>query len=64
MSPDETKSFWCGSVVAVIGTFILSSFLYTNFMTPDESWHRDAVRHGKAEFYLDGNQDRQWRWKE
>lgn len=30
----------------------------TNF-----NWKREAVKHGKAEYYLDSNNERQWRWK-
>lgn len=26
------------------------------------AWHADAVKAGKAEYYLDANHERQWRW--
>ena len=28
----------------------------------DPPWHADAVKAGKAEYYLDANHERQWRW--
>lgn len=27
------------------------------------TWKERAVKQGKAEFYLDSNHNRQWRWK-
>ncbi len=30
----------------------------------DNSWRDQIVQHGCAEYYLDGKNDRQWRWKE
>lgn len=29
-----------------------------------KSFQDDAVKHGHAEFYLDANNERQWRWKD
>jgi hypothetical protein len=29
----------------------------------DDGWHAQAVKAGKAEYYLDENNVRQWRWK-
>jgi len=29
----------------------------------DTPWHADAVKAGKAEYYLDEHHERQWRWK-
>lgn len=30
----------------------------------NDSWREQIEKHGAAEFYLDANNDRQWRWKE
>lgn len=32
--------------------------------TPTNKWQREAVDRGAAEYYLDENFVRQWRWKE
>jgi uncharacterized membrane protein len=42
--------FWV--VIAVILTICMSNRI----------WKTEAVIHGKAEFYLDNDYNRQWRW--
>ena len=27
------------------------------------AWERDAIKNGKGEYYLDENNNKQWRWK-
>jgi len=47
--------------------FILCAFLFTTVLPalwPMTSYARDAaVKAGKAEYYLDADNNRQWRWK-
>ena len=33
------------------------------FGLTDSHWKREAVKAGKAEYYLDETNERQWRWK-
>lgn len=43
-------------IVGVIGFLSGSTFA-------EKYWKQEAYKHGKAEYYLDQNNERQWRWK-
>jgi hypothetical protein len=45
--------------------FIVGFFTGTYCMKVRQAnlWQKDAVAHGKAEYYLDKDHDKQWRWK-
>ena len=30
----------------------------------EKEWHDEAIKQGHAEYYLDENNERQWRWKD
>lgn len=38
--------------------------MFIGICLADDVWHNKAVKHNKAEYYLDNNNNRQWRWKE
>jgi len=50
----------------VIVTCSILSILLTIMITrttTSEEWREYSVKAGKAEYYLDENNDKQWRWK-
>lgn len=51
----NSDGFWAGLIVGVLIMSAILSFL-------NSGWRREAVDRGKAEYYLDQNQNRQWRW--
>ncbi len=53
-------SFLVGLVTGVVLMLIYSAALKA---TPEKSWQNYAVKAGKAEYYLDENNNKQWRWK-
>lgn len=53
-----------GFVVGIIMTAVtLVMFFAWVAKLTDDSWRDQIVAHGCAEYYLDENHDRQWRWK-
>lgn len=53
-----------GFLPGVIFTAIISFvILFWIKQAIDDSWRHQAENHGCAEFYLDSNRERQWRWK-
>jgi hypothetical protein len=37
---------------------------FWGYVITTTSWERGAVKHGHATYYLDGNNNRQWKWSE
>lgn len=56
---DDTKDN-IGVVVMLVITFLIGVAL--THCGVDWSWRRQIAGHHAAEFYLDGNNYRQWRW--
>lgn len=56
MKPEEIAGL---CVVAII-TYALGVILTLRFTRAD--WQDEAVKHNKAEYYLDKEQKRRWRW--
>jgi hypothetical protein len=56
---DDTKEI-TGFIVAILGVAILPS--YMTHSGTDWSWRRQIAGHHAAEFYIDENNYRQWRW--
>lgn len=50
--------------VDVIMVFICGFLLGRLVGNKTDEFHDEAVKKGKAEYYLDENNERQWRWKE
>ncbi len=50
-------------IIAVILIFVVMGLAAFNGGI-DNSWREQIVQHGCAEYYLDGKNERQWRWKE
>lgn len=48
--------------LALGSLLFLAIIFFTNAKT-ESAWQREAVKAGKAEYYLDENYERQWRWK-
>lgn len=54
------KAFASGMCLGcILGGIIFGILL--GYLT-DRSWRNEAVKQGKAEYYLDGNNQRKWRW--
>ncbi len=47
----------------VLGAFIVFIVCVCVGFTRTEHWHNEAVKSGHAEYYLDENSNKQWRWK-
>jgi len=43
---------------------LMSLFWFMTQEVTNNSWRQQIADHGCAEFYLDQNHDRQWRWKD
>ncbi len=57
MNDDDKFNLICCCIVAVaVGAFV--------YCVTWSAWERDAVNKDHAEYYLDTNYSRQWRWKE
>lgn len=53
-----------GVVFAVLVAAFIGVVLYTGGRCDErDKWEKEAVERGHAEFYLDHNHERQWRWK-
>lgn len=50
------------SVILFIAFAITVSIVIT-WSRVSEAWRNEAVNTGHAEYYLDSDRDRQWRWK-
>ena len=46
------------------GIVLMLIYIATLNATPERAWQNLAVKAGKAEYYLDENNDKQWRWKQ
>lgn len=54
-----------GFIPGVLLTFFLMAMLWSaSVFMMNDSWRQQIADHGCAEFYLDQNHDRQWKWKE
>lgn len=51
-------------VGVIAGAFLITVVGSAIIVNHDAEWKKDAVKRGYAEYYLDENNDRQWRWKE
>ena len=60
MSHSEINAFWVGFLAGVVALVLI--FLGIGF-TREAFWHNEAVKSGHAEYYLDENFNKQWRWK-
>lgn len=56
---DEAKHIWFGFLIATVFYIVLSFLVIDKIIT---GWQYLAVTHHAAEFYLDENHERQWRW--
>jgi len=50
------------NAVVLVAVTSMAVFLLTGTWV-SERWRTDAVKAGKAEYYLDADNQRQWRWK-
>jgi hypothetical protein len=48
-------------LLAAMVWFIAVGF-WTGYSVATKTWEKSAAAHGKAEYYLDGNEAK-WRWK-
>lgn len=62
MTPEAVTAQNIGFFMGIIPWGGLAMFV--TFELLDAKWRKEAVKQGKAEFYLDENHKRQWRWKE
>lgn len=65
MGAGMNDDFSAGCVIGFVITFIamLVSILFI-VSCNNELWQAEAVKQGKAEYYLDYQNTRKWRWKE
>ncbi len=56
MSDDDKFNLVCCSIVSIV-------FSTMTFLATWRIWERDAVAQGHAEYYLDADHKRQWRWR-
>jgi len=47
-------------ILSIIAALVIAATVY--FLCR-QGWRDTAVQEGHAEYYLDANHDRQWRWK-
>ncbi len=59
----EPCAFISGLLIGVIATGLLLGGLARHMAPMDGEAVKAAVEAGKAEYFLDINHDRQWRWK-
>lgn len=59
MNGEEDSPLGC-LVIFLIGGLIAGYLMGRDFNV--EQWKQEAVSHGAAEFYLDQDNKRQWRW--
>ena len=68
MGEDKGEGIGCALVSGLIIGFLLSGAFIVFFTNPigheTRQMHNEAVTTGHAEYYLDENNERQWRWKE
>lgn len=57
MKPDPFLAALIGAFTAMVLTFVITKTV------SDFSWRADAVAVGHAEFYMNENGARMWRWK-
>ena len=57
---DVLDGFGAGFVAALVACLLLA---LGHGCQSEKSWHDEAVKAGKAEYYLDENNNKQWRWK-
>jgi hypothetical protein len=57
---DVLDGFGAGAAAALVGCLLLA---LGHGCRSENSWHDKAVKSGKAEYYLDENNNKQWRWK-
>lgn len=61
---EERGEIW--AKIVAIAWLIAFAVSVTGMLTQcevDKYWKKQIANHNCAEFYLDGNLDRQWRWK-
>jgi uncharacterized membrane protein len=46
----------------IIGLICVGIAVWLSVAGANAIWKIEAVRHGKAEFYLDKDYNKQWRW--
>lgn len=59
MIEDSEDAFFWGAALGITLMFLFSVWM----ATPDSVWRKEAVEKGHAEYYLDKEFKRQWRWK-
>lgn len=57
---DNTNSFLAGLTVASL--VYIGIIVFTGALSKS-TWQERAVKAGKAEYYLDADNNKQWRWK-
>lgn len=58
------NDFIAGTMVGLIVAVLISMVLLATYNPYTENqWHRIAVDAGKAEYYMDKDFNKQWRWK-
>jgi hypothetical protein len=55
------NDFFPAAIIAITIGFFAGLIVH---FTDDASWRQQIAAHGCAEFYLDGNHNVQWKWKE
>lgn len=51
-----------GVLATLVVLLLFASAVAAAFTQLDHRWERAAVKAGHAEYYLDNNNERQWRW--
>lgn len=51
-------------LLATCAAFVLAMAVVMTFFARDNFWQAEAMRHHAATYYLDANNQRQWRWND
>lgn len=54
-----SDGFYPGMIISAIIAFCILMWIVK---AREDYWKDDAIKHGKAEYYLDEKHERQWRW--
>jgi putative Ca2+/H+ antiporter (TMEM165/GDT1 family) len=58
---NDTLPVWLAAIVAMM--FLLTGIFFGGYLATEDMMLK-AVKAGHAEYFLDSNNQKQWRWKE